>query len=69
MPTPQTPKAMTNKTDKNQYLPTQSTPPQAGPDTKLLSESEGPVGPPLPSLPSVDIHKEEHLLSPLTEVY
>ena len=54
---------------KNQYLPTRSTPPQAGPDTQLLSQSEGPVGPPLPSLPSVGIHKEEHLLFHLTEVY
>ena len=33
MPTPQTPKAMTNNIDKNQYLPTWPTPPQAGPDT------------------------------------
>ena len=54
--------AMTNKTDKNQYLPTWPTLPQAGPDTELLGESEGPVGPPLPHLPPVDIHKEEHLL-------
>ena len=33
LPTPQTPKAMTNNIDKNQYLPTWSTPPQVGPDT------------------------------------
>ena len=33
VPTPQTPKAMTNNIDKNQYLPTWSTPPEAGPDT------------------------------------
>ena len=33
LPTPQTTKAMTNNIDKNQYLPTWSTPPQTGPDT------------------------------------
>ena len=69
MPTSRTPKAMTNKTDKNQHLPTWSTPPQVGPDTQLLSESEGPVGPQLPRLPPMDIHKEEHLLFLFIEVY
>ena len=62
VPTPQTPKAMTNNMDKNQYLPTWSTPTSSG-------ESEGPVGLPFPRLPPVGIHKEEHLLFLFIEVY
>ena len=42
---------------------------KAGPDTQLLSQSEGPVGLPLPRLPPMGIHKEEHLLFLFIEVY
>ena len=66
--TPDTQSNDTRQTRTN-YLPTRSTPPQAGPDTQLLSQSEGPVGLPLPRLPPVGIHKEEHLLFLFTEVY